>query len=69
MVRVDRPHPSRSTDTEDERMVTIECPWCQGNGPVDIELLHAAGGHFTCAACLTTVELVEDREAELALAA
>ena len=50
-------------------MVTIECPWCQGNGPVDIELLHAAGGHFTCAACLTTVELVEDREAELALAA
>lgn len=51
-------------------MIQIACPWCEQDAPVDPELLQAAGGRYTCAACLTTVELVETPEpATLPLAA
>jgi hypothetical protein len=43
-------------------MIQIACPWCEQDAPVDPELLQAAGGRYTCAACLTTVELVEAPE-------
>ena len=50
-------------------MITIACPWCQDDGPMDLEVLRAAGGHFTCPACLTSVDLVEEDEDALLLAA
>ena len=40
-------------------MIQIACPWCEQDAPVDAKLLQAAGGRYTCAACQTTVELVE----------
>ena len=50
-------------------MVTVDCPWCEDDGPMDLEVLQAAGGQYTCPACLTTVELVEDAAPALPLAA
>jgi hypothetical protein len=44
-------------------MIQIACPWCEQDAPVDPELLQAAGGRYTCDACLTSVELVEAPEA------
>ena len=44
-------------------MIQIACPWCEQDAPVDPELLQAAGGRYTCAACQTTVELVEEPNA------
>lgn len=41
-------------------MIQIACPWCEQDAPVDPELLQAAGGRYTCAACHTTVELVDE---------
>ena len=50
-------------------MISITCPWCEGDAPMDLELLQDAGGRYTCPACLTTVELVEVVEEVLPLAA
>ena len=50
-------------------MISIACPWCQDDAPMDLEVLQAAGGHFTCPACQTTVDLVEETDEALPLAA
>jgi hypothetical protein len=50
-------------------MVAIACPWCEGDAPLDLELLEEAGGRFTCPLCLTSVELVEDAQDRQLLAA
>lgn len=50
-------------------MIAIACPWCEDDAPMDIEVLRSAGGRFTCPACRTSVELVEDAEEALPLAA
>ena len=50
-------------------MISIACPWCEDDAPIDVKLLQDAGGHYTCPACLTTVALVEDVEEQLPLAA
>ena len=51
-------------------MIQIACPWCEQDAPMDPEQLQAVGGHYTCAACLTTVELTGPiEEAPLSLAA
>ena len=50
-------------------MIAIACPWCEDDAPMDIEVLRSAGGSFTCPACLTSVELVEDADEALPLAA
>jgi len=50
-------------------MIAIACPWCQDDAPMALEVLQAAGGHFTCPACLTSVDLVEDADEALPLAA
>jgi hypothetical protein len=50
-------------------MIAITCPWCEGDAPLDPELLQDAGGRFTCPTCLTTVELVDATPEALPLAA
>lgn len=50
-------------------MIAIACPWCEDDAPMDPDVLRAAGGSYTCPACLTTVELVDDAEDALPLAA
>jgi hypothetical protein len=50
-------------------MIVIDCPWCEDDAPMDLETLQAAGGRWTCPACLTSVELVDPAEEALALAA
>ena len=43
-------------------MIQIACPWCEQDAPLDPEQLLALGGRYTCAACQTIVELVEEPE-------
>ena len=50
-------------------MIQIACPWCEDDAPVDVDVLQAAGGRYTCPACLTTVELVDPMPETLPLAA
>ncbi len=47
-------------DRRMDLMIHIACPWCEQDAPIDADLLLDSGGRFTCAACLTTVELVDD---------
>lgn len=50
-------------------MIAIACPWCQDDGPMDLEVVQAAGGSWTCPACRTTVELVAEADDAWPLAA
>jgi hypothetical protein len=50
-------------------MITITCPWCEGDAPLDPALLEDAGGRFTCPACRTSVELVDETREAMPLAA
>jgi hypothetical protein len=50
-------------------MITITCPWCEGDAPFDPDLLLILGGHWECGACRTSVSLVETPEEALPIAA
>jgi hypothetical protein len=50
-------------------MIHIACPWCEADAPLELELLQAVGGRYTCPACQTSVELVDGAEVALPLAA
>lgn len=50
-------------------MISITCPWCEGDAPLEPQQLQEAGGRFTCPTCLTTVELVDEPAEALPLAA
>lgn len=50
-------------------MITITCPWCEGDAPFDADLLAALDGRWECGACNTSVALVATADAELPIAA
>jgi hypothetical protein len=68
MVHIERPHGAVG-GSGGRPMITIACPWCEGDAPMELEVLQAVGGRFTCPACQTSVELVEEAAEALALAA
>ncbi|MFN8624091.1 MAG: hypothetical protein U0869_25395 [Chloroflexota bacterium] len=50
-------------------MITITCPWCEGDAPLETAQLEDAGGRFSCPTCLTTVELVDETPEAMPIAA
>jgi transcription elongation factor Elf1 len=69
MLPFDEPgRPAR--DTEDRVMVTLPCPWCDEQATLTlVELTEEDSASFTCAACGTSVSLVEEPLPALDLAA
>jgi uncharacterized Zn finger protein len=41
-------------------LVTITCPWCEEESPLELARLAEPDASFTCAECGTTVAFVEE---------
>ena len=50
-------------------MITISCPWCELDEPLEFSLIQAPEATFECPDCGTTVRFVDTPEALLDLAA
>jgi len=50
-------------------MITVTCPWCELDEPLDLELIRSPETTFECPDCGTSVRFVDEPENWLDVAA
>lgn len=50
-------------------MVTINCPWCELDETIELNLVHERDASFECPDCGTSVSIVDEPVVRLELAA